>query len=75
MARETITNSSVASLESQIVTIGSDSSEPAIPYGFGGQRPNVPPNLNFLNLLSNPFNVVATMAVIRADEKYSPQSA
>ena len=34
----------------------------------------MPPSLNDLNLPHNPFNVVATMAVIRADEQYSPQS-
>ena len=74
MGRETITISSVASPEPQIVTIDSDSNERTIPYGFANQRPIVPPSLNYLNLLPNPFNVLATMAVIRADEGYSPQS-
>ena len=34
----------------------------------------MPPSLNDLNLPHNPFNVLATMAVIRKDEEYSPQS-
>ena len=71
-ARETITISSVASLEPQIVTIDSDSNEPTIPHGIGNQHPIVPPSLNDLNLPPNPFNVLATMAVNRQDEKYSP---
>ena len=74
MASETITFSSVAPLEPQIVTIDSDSNDPTIPYGFSSQHPNVPSSLNDLNLPPNPFNVLATRAVIRADEKYSPQS-
>ena len=60
--------------EPRIVTVDSDSNEPTFPSGFGSQRPNVPPSLNDLNLPHNPFNVLATMAVIRADEEYSPQS-
>ena len=71
---ETITTSSVASPEARIVRIDSDSNEPTIPYGFDNQHPIVPPSLNDLNLPPNPFNVLATMAVIRADEEYSPQS-
>ena len=74
MARETITISSIASLEPQIMTIDSDSNEPTFPYGFGHQHPIMPPSLNDLNLPHNPFNVLATMAVIRQDEEYSPQS-
>ena len=74
MARETITISSVASPEPRTVTIDSDSNEPTIPHGFGSQHPIVPPSLNDLNLLPNPFNVLATMAVVRADKAYSPQS-
>ena len=74
MAREMITISSVAPLEPQIVTIDSDSNEPTITYGLGSQRPIVPPSLNDLKLPPNPFNVLATMTVIRADEEYSPQS-
>ena len=73
MERETITISSVASKESRIVTIDSDSNEPTIPYGFGSQHRFVPPSFNDLNLPPNPFNVLASMAVIRADEEYSPQ--
>ena len=34
----------------------------------------MPPSLNDLTLPPNPFNVLATMAVIQADEEYSPQS-
>ena len=74
MAKETITISSVAPPEPQIVTIESDSNEPTIPYGFGSQHPIVPLSFNDLNLLPNPFNMLATMVVIRTDEKYSPQS-
>ena len=60
--------------EPQIVTIDSDSNEPTIPYGMGNQHPIVPPSLNHLKLPPNPFNVLATMAVIRPDEEYNPQS-
>ena len=74
MARVTITTASVASPEPQIVTNDSDSNEPTIPYGFGNQRPTVPPSVNDLNLPPNPFKVITTMAVNRADEVYSPQS-
>ena len=74
VARETITISSVASLEPQIVTIYSDSRELTIPYGFGNQLPIAPPSLNDLNLTPNQFNVLATLAVIRSDDEYSPQS-
>ena len=74
MEREAITISSVASLEPQIVTIDSDSNEPTFPYGFGHQNPIFPPSLIDLNLPPNPFDVLATMAVIRQDEEDSPQS-
>ena len=74
MARETITMSSVTSLEPQIVTIDWDSNEPTIPYGFGSQHPIKPPILKDLSLPQNPFIVLATLAVIRAEEEYSPQS-
>ena len=74
MERETITISSVASPEPRIVTLDSDSKEPTIPYGFGSQHPIVPLSLNDLNLPLDPFNVLATRAVIRADEADSPQS-
>ena len=72
MARETVIISSVALLEPQVVTIDSDSIEPAIPYGFGNQHPIVTPSLKDNKLPPNPFNVLATM--IRADEEYRPQS-
>ena len=73
MAKETIKISSVASPEPRIVTIDSDSNDSTITYGFGSQHPIVPPSLNELNLPSNPFNVLATMAVIQAEDDYSPQ--
>ena len=72
--RETITISSVTSLEPRIVTKYSDSNEPTMPYGFGSQHPIVPPSLDDLNLPPNTFNVLDTMAVIKADAEYSPQS-
>ena len=71
---ETITFSSVASPEPQIVTFESDSNVPTFPYAFGAQYPIVPPSLNDLNLPTNPFNVLASMAVIQQDQKDSPQS-
>ena len=71
MSSETITISSVASPETQIATIDSDSNEPTFPYGFGNQNPIMPPSLNGLNL-PNLFNMLATMAVIRQDEKTAP---
>ena len=74
MDTETITISSVASPEPQIVTIESDSNEPTFPYAFGTQHPIVPPSLNDLNLPHNVFNVLATMAVIQTDQGDSPQS-
>ena len=74
MDPETITISSVASPELQIVTIESDSNEPTFPYAFGAQHPIMPPSLNDLNLPANPFNVLATMAVIQQDQEDSPQS-
>ena len=46
-----------------------------MPYGFGNQQPIVPPSLNDFNLPPNPFNVLATMAVIPVDDEYSPQSS
>ena len=74
MDPETITISSVASPEPQLVTLDSDSNEPTFPYAFGAHTPIVPPSLNDLNLPPNPFNVLATMAVIQQDQKQSPQS-
>ena len=77
--RETISISSFASLETQIVTIYSDSNEQILPYGFGRQLPFIPPSPNDLNLPSNPFNILATKVVVyptadEYDENYSPQS-
>ena len=74
MEGEIITISSVASPEPRIVTLDSESNDPTMPYGFGNQQPIVPPSLNDLNLPPNPFNVLATIAVIRVDDEYSPQS-
>ena len=74
MEREVITISSVACPEPRIVTLDSDSNDPTIPYGFCSQQLIVPPSLNDLNLPPNPFNVLATMAAIQADDAYSPQS-
>ena len=74
MEPEAITTSSVASREPQTVTIESDSTEPTFPYAFGTQHPIVPPNLNDINLPPNPFNMLATMAVIQQDQEDSPQS-
>ena len=74
MEREAITISSVASPEPRIVFVDSASSEPTIPNGIGNQIPIVPLSLNDLNLPPNPFNVLATMAVIRQDQEDSPQS-
>ena len=71
---EAITISSVASPESHIVTIDSDSNEPTFPYAFGTKHPIVPPSLNDLNLPLNPFNVLATLPVIQQDQDDSPQS-
>ena len=71
---ESITISSVASPEPQIVTIDSDSNEPTFPYAFSTQDPIVPPSLNDLNLPPNPFNVLVSMAVIQQEQEDSPQS-
>ena len=74
MERDVITISSVASPEPRILTLDSDSNDTTMPYGFGNQQPIVPPSLNDLNLPPNLFNVLATIAVIRANEHYSPKS-
>ena len=74
MERETITLSSIASPEPRIVTIDLNSNDPTMTYGVGSQHPIVPPSLNDLNLTPNPFNLLATMVVIRADAEYSPLS-
>ena len=77
---EMISISSIASPDPQIVTIDSDSNEPKMLYGFGRQLPIIPPSLNDLNLPPNPFNILATMAVVNPaeddyDENYSRQSS
>ena len=72
MASKTLTIFSVASPEPKIVSVDSDSKEPSVPYAFGNQQAIVPPSLNDLKLPHNPFNVLATMAVIRPDETNSP---
>ena len=59
---------SVASPEPQIVLIDSDSKEPTIQYEFGWQLPIILPSLNDLNLPPNPFDILATMAVVNPTE-------
>ena len=71
--------SSIASAEPRIFTKDDNSNEPTMPYAFGRQLPIVPPSLNDLNLPPNPFNILATMAVVHPtqnthDDNYSPQS-
>ena len=71
--------STIASPQPHIFTINDDSNEPTIPYGFGRQLPIVPPSLNDLNLPPEPFNILATVAVVHQtqnthDDNYSPQS-
>ena len=74
--REMISISSIASPETQIVTIDDESNEPTMPFGFGQQLPIVPPILNDLNVPPNPFNILATMAIANntEDNNYSPES-
>ena len=45
-------------------------------YGIGRQLPIVPPILKDLNRPPNPFNILATMAVVNHenDDNYDPQS-
>ena len=71
--------SSIAFPEPQILTNHDNSNESTMPYGFGRQLPIVPPSLNDLNLPPNPFNILATMAVVNHTEdennnNYSPHS-
>ena len=68
--------SSIASPEPETVTPNDDSNESTMPYGFGRPLPIVLTSLNDINLSPNPFNIVATMAVINQehDDIYSPQS-
>ena len=77
--RETISTSSIAWPEPQIVTIDDDSNEPTMPYGFGRQLLIIRPSLNDLNLPPNLFNILATMAIANItedanDNNYSPES-
>ena len=46
------------------------------PMVLGGSSRSSPPSLNDLNLPPNPFNILATMAVVTPthDDNYSPQS-
>ena len=74
MANETIRISSVPSPDPQNFTIDSDSNGTKVPYGFVNQHRIVSPSFVDLNLSSNPFNVLAIMAVIQTDNKNSPQS-
>ena len=62
--REMISLSSIASPEPQTFTIDFDSNEPTMPYGYGRQLPIIPSSLDDLNLPPNPFNILATMAVV-----------
>ena len=71
--------SSIASPQPHIFTINDDSIKPTLPYGFGRQFPIVPRSLNNLNLPPNPFNILATMAVVERthddnNDRYSPES-
>ena len=71
--------SSIAFPGPQVVTIDSVSNEPTMPCGFVRPLPNLPPSLNDLNPPTNPFNIVANMAVENStegghDENYSPHS-
>ena len=71
--------STIASPQPHFFTINDNSNDPTIPYGFGRQLPIVPPSLNDLNLPPNPFNMLATMAVVHQtqnthDDNHSPQS-
>ena len=77
--REMVSISSIASPEPQIVTVDDNSNEPTMPYGFGRQLPIIPPSLNDLNLLPNPFNILVTMAIANNTEdtnknNYRPES-
>ena len=61
------------------MTIDSDSNEPTMQNEFERQLQIIPPKLNDLKLPPNPFNILATMAVVNYaedgyDENYSPQS-
>ena len=60
--------SSIASSEPQILTINDNCNEPTLSYGFGRQLQIVPSSLNDLRLPPNPFNILATMAVVNHTE-------
>ena len=71
--------STVASPGPGIITINWDWNDPTMHYRHGRQDLIFLPSLNDLNLPHNPFNILATMAVMQAepntrDEVYSPQS-
>ena len=71
--------STIESPQPRIFTIEDDSNESTMPYGFGRQLPIVPPSLNDLGLPPNPFNILATMAVVDPthddnSDGYSPES-
>ena len=77
--RKAITISAVASPGARIITINSDSNDPTMPYGYRRQNPIIPPSMNDLNLPPNPFDKLATMALIQADsnsndKNYNPPS-
>ena len=61
-------DSSIASPEPQILTINDNSNERTIAYEVRRQLPIVPPSLTDLNLRPNPFNNLATMAVVNHRE-------
>ena len=77
--REMPTISLVAFPKPDIVTLDDDSNESRRPNEFGRQLPIIPPNLDELNVAHNPFNNLATMAMVNCaedsyDDNYSPQS-
>ena len=57
-AKEVLTISSVNSLETQIVTIDSDSNGPTMPIGYAMQQSSIPPSVKNINLPINPFKVM-----------------
>ena len=70
-----LTISSVTSPEPDIVTFDENSNDPTLPYGFGAERPILPPIKNDLN----PFNTFGAMTVVQQnptqlDNIFSPQS-
>ena len=78
--REMPTFSSVTSPEPDFVTLDDNFNDTTFPYGFVKQQPIVPPSLNDLNLLPNPFSILAATRVVQQKttqqhvDKYSPQS-